>query len=294
MYNKIPITLKSPWLLKVDIGVMPGHAASFDLEELVFHVSADLLTAFTLLRWLHTYDPHKTVPVLYESEKKTLACLPADSFESVGFQDNESLLPRSPYGSLAQDCFWDFFHFPHKFLFFRVKNLDIVQDDQGSSSFSLLFPLGSDATPDQWPLKSTTLSLGCVPAVNLFPKTSEPIQHNYQKARYKLVPDYRNEACYEVFSIRKVSSVFNFEDPGKEFYPYFSYTYAQEKRGESLFWYVDRQQTALKGVSGTDTWLSFVDYDGKLSQLSDEAIYAHTLCTNREIARSISVSTSSD
>lgn len=289
------VELKSPWLLKISLKSLAGMLSDMCVDELSFHLSSDMLTAFTLLRWLNTYDTHQSIPILWSTPNTSaLKCLPPDSLGSVGFEANQDILPRTPYVSSAQRWLWDFFHFPQKFLFFSVKNLATAFKQSNTESIDLFFPLGAATTPEKWPLNKNNVMLGCVPAVNLFSKTSEPIRLDYKKTLYPLVPDYLLERSTEVHSIQKISSATNIDEPSEELAPFFSYTHDMEKREQQSFWIAHRTQSKSKEVVGTEMMLSFVDYRVKTKASEEKTIYAHTLCTNRRYAEKIPVQTRFD
>ena len=284
-------TLKSPWLLKIKIKTNGEFFSHLNIERLCFYLGGDTLTSFTLLRSLHTYDAVRNTPVLLQKDEKVadLDLLPEGAFQKVGFEANEGLLSATPKTNPAHRLLSDFFHFPQKFLFFKVQNLKNLLKDVESDVVNLFLPLSAGTDPEKWPLSPQSIMLGCVPAINLFPKSSEPIKLDYKKTSYRLIPDHRLESMMEVHTILKISSATRIDMPGVVVEPYFSYTHQAEEKKQEIFWLDRRVQTTLEGVRGTDIFLSFVNYAMKSSAFEEETVYAHMLCTNRNLAERLPI-----
>ncbi len=280
--------LKTPWLIRVRIESTQGSLSSLDVDDLVFYLGGDILTAFTLFRWFSTYDVHQNMPLFWTSDQPGAGML-TDAFSPMGFEENQGILPKVHNTSMAQQWLWDFFHFPQKFLFFKVNQLKPVFQNIHGHFVDLLFPLPPNSAPEQWPLVEQNIALGCVPAVNLFPKTSEPIKLDHKKTLYRLITDYRFEDTTEVYSIEKISSATNLNTPAETIDPYFSYTHPIKKKNKSAFWMGHRVQTMLPNTQGTDMLLSFLDYRVEEEDDQEKVVYAHMLCTNRNFAEKIPV-----
>ncbi|WP_198431168.1 type VI secretion system baseplate subunit TssF, partial [Pseudomonas syringae] len=51
-------------------------------------------------------------------------------------------------------------------------------------------------------LQASDIALGCTPAINLFPRTSEPVRPDGTQSEYRLVADSHRENSVEIHSIR--------------------------------------------------------------------------------------------
>ena len=280
--------LKSPWVIRLRIQINEGSLSSLPVEHLVFHLGGDILTAFTLLRWFNTYDPHQGIPVFWSDENKQVYSIP-NAFKALGFEGGEDIIPEVHHTSTAQRQLWDFFHFPQKFLFFKISNLKPVFEACAGNTVDILLPLPSGSAPEKWPIIKQNIVLGCVPAVNVFSKTSEPIKLDHRKTFYRLITDYRLEEFTEVHTIKKISSTTTIDTPAEVVQPYFSYTHDIEEKNHQAFWIGQRIQTSLPNTQGSDVLLSFVDYRMKNIDSMEQTVYAHMLCTNRNFAEKIPV-----
>ena len=180
----------------------------------------------------------------------------------------------------------EYFHFPDKFRFLDVKNLDRLKDlnlDENGGTFEILFLLTED--PGRMRLRKDSFVLGCTPIVNLFPKTTEPLRMDHRQLEYRLVGDQRRERTTEIHSILSVSTSSNPEEKKAARYePFYSFRHAWGQGDHQAFWLDSRRRTEREDLPGTDVYLSFLDLDFQPAQPAHETIYAHTLCTNRELA----------
>ena len=146
--------------------------------------------------------------------------------------------------------------------------------------------MGKNVSPNKHLLSPSTVQLGCVPVTNLFVKTTEPLRLNHRRLEYPLVPEHRQEKNMEIHSILKVSASPDGEGAQKTYDPYFSYAHSTPGKN-SCFW-VSRRAPCHHGLyQGTDVFLSFVDQGLNPHLPASNVVYAHTLCTNREIASSL-------
>lgn len=206
--------------------------------------------------------------------------LPRGSVVPVGFGLHEDVLPYPPNAHPGYRLIHEYFAFPQKYFFFDIVNLDTKNLDK---TLDLLIML------DRAPRENMTVDhqnflLGCTPIINLFRKTSEPIRLDHRSLEYPLVPDKRREKTTEVHSITAVSSSSNIDDQTKKLEPFFSYNHNMDSIEHKAFWHARRVPTGRKDMPGTEMLLTFLDLDFKPSLPPLQTVYAHTLCTNRELA----------
>ena len=88
-------------------------------------------------------------------------------------------------------------------------------------------------------------------------------------------------------SILSVSGSSDVEDRSRDYAPFYHYDHTMTQHGQRAFWHGKRVRSLNPDVPGTDMQLSFYDLDWKPSSPPDEVIYAHTLCTNRQLAEQV-------
>jgi len=133
-------------------------------------------------------------------------------------------------------------------------------------------------------VNADTFSLGCTPVINLFSKVAEPVRVDQKQMEYRIMPDVHREKTTEIYSIDSVKS-----GDGTKYDPYFSYNHFSENEKRKAFWTSRVNETARADLSGTETYISFVDLDFKIQQPPDQVVTVRTLCTNRRLAEHIPV-----
>lgn len=123
--------------------------------------------------------------------------------EIVGFAADEALLPEEDGGHPGLRLLAEYFAFPDKFHFFDLPLSGALADGQ-----TLYLYLVFDRAPTaRLHLQAEDFQLGCAPAINLFPRTSEPLRPDGTRSEYRLVADSHRENSVEIHSIRAVRSV---------------------------------------------------------------------------------------
>lgn len=216
--------------------------------------------------------------------------LPAQAIRAVGFDEEESVLPYPSYSHPAYSLLQEYFAFPDKFLFFDLTQLhklfehDLIQDQQ--TEFDVLFLFNTHLTLK---VDKNAFKLGCTPIINLFSKVSEPIRMDYHRTEYRLVPDVQHERITEIHSVLKVttSSLEKKDETSVEVQPFFSFRHAAKAKGHRSFWFTRRIPTQRSDLTGTDLLLSFLDLDFIPTVPPHQILFAHLLCTNRELAMQV-------
>lgn len=213
--------------------------------------------------------------------------LPRSAWREVGYEDDQAVLPNPPHAATAYGLLQEYFSFPGKFHFFDVSGL---AGRLGSGSrFELRLQLDRSARGLPG-LDAQSFKLGCVPIVNLFNRTSEPITIDHRHHEYLLVGDRQFESSTEIHSILSVLA----SDPDAERpqrIPSFGAldtpslgTVSGEGDHPGVFWSARREASLRANISGSDMFLSFVDPNNTRSTPSEPVVFAQLLCTNRRLA----------
>lgn len=278
----LPTLVKTQWILHLRVQRYDGIMSELNPSSLRFFLSGDSFTTHCLYDSLLSYLPEGPTPVFIKADKAdTVTQLPEGSLKPVGFGEDEALIPY-PHKTLdAYRLLHEFFVFPDKFKFLDIQNFSTKDAER---YVDLYIPLADQTRADKFHINETHFVLGCTPIINLFPKISEPIDLNHQSVSYQIVGDQRNEDSTEVHTILKVVAAISGGKETEVFAPYFSYTYDVEARNNGLFWHAARHPSEIPGISGTEVFLSFVDYNFTPQNPSNQTVYAYTLCTNRDLA----------
>ena len=268
--------------LKLKTNADPFHDLA--IRELRFYLNANRVVNNSLYELIFS---QVSDVVLYSNRTGRHVNLPkgADSpIAPVGFGRDEETLPYPKHAHPGYRLIQEYFTFPEKFLFFDLKN---IKTEGFTDELDILFLL--DRVPkDRLVINAHTFRLGCTPIVNLFTKTTEPIRWDHRQNEYRLVADMRRERVTEIHSIRSVSASSNVDDKTQVFEPFYSFNHGMKTRQQRAFWHTRRVLTGRKDLPGTDVLLSFLDLDFKPSQPPTQTVYAHALCTNRDLAEQLS------
>ena len=198
--------------------------------------------------------------------------------ELVGFADDQALLPDEGGLHPGLRLLAEYFAFPDKFAFF---DLPLAPPANGGRECELL--IAFDRPPNGRPhLQPGDLRLGCAPAINLFPRTSEPLRPDGTRSEYRLVADAHRESSVEIHSIRTLRAA-----TPRGVRPVPAY-YGHAHTGDGLYWHARRVQGLNPDRPGTDLLLSLVDTAcAPLQDALEYSLTAELLCTNRYLAEKL-------
>lgn len=202
--------------------------------------------------------------------------------ERVGFADDQALLPDEDGLHPGLRLLAEYFAFPDKFAFF---DLPLLPPAGGGRECQLL--IAFDRAPIGRPhLQASELRLGCAPAINLFPRTSEPLRPDGTRSEQRLVADAHRESSVEIHSIRAMRAA---TPRGVRRVPAY---YGHAHGGEGLYWHARRVQGLNPARPGGDLLLSLVDsaFD-PLQDAPEYSLTAELLCTNRHLAENLPAGT---
>ncbi len=261
------------------------------LDELIVHISGHYSTAAQIYQILIAQN--HSVPVIGvrdENQMEYFTSLPERSLQPYGMEMDQISLPIPGFSCHSHALMKEFFHFPEKFLFFKIKNLfQILRsqhkhlEDQKNISINIYLPVSSSHRLDSIPLNAKYFRLNCTPIINIFEKTTDPIKLDYKRSEYKLVPDQRREKNFEIFAIDKVYT--HDENSGETIVipPYFTAKHHQQNA--SIFW-LDRH-VSYGAHQGKDCYLSIIDRQLNPVDAAIRVVFANTYCTNRHEASKI-------
>lgn len=265
-------------VLRLKLRCVGATLGELELKRLRFYLNGDPMLVNTLYELL--FCNLRDVAVLPENGELPVY-LPQGCVKPVGFGLDEDVLPFPQNSHPGYRLLQEYFAFPEKYLFFDLDNLDRCR----SSAQTLDLLLMLDRQPaDFLTVDDKTFCLGCTPVINLFNKTTEPIRLDHRSVDYALVPDKRRERTTEIHSIMSVSASSNSDDTTRKFEPFYSYNHQMEGREQKAFWHSRRMPSRRKDVPGTEMFMSFLDLDFTPRLPPVQTVYAHTLCTNRQLA----------
>jgi type VI secretion system protein ImpG len=206
------------------------------------------------------------------------------SWREAGFAPDEAALPAPANAHPAYRLLQEYFAFPRKFMFFDAAGLAPYWNSVGGGREADLLLLLDRHPPPGLEVHPTQFLLGCVPAINLYPRTTETVRVDQQRLEYRLNPDMRRETTTEIHTIVSVQASVAEGQAGVPLTPYL----ADGMPGKDGGQYVARRDyTVSRHMGGTDIFLSFVGLEGLAGFPATPLVSAQTLCTNRALADSI-------
>ena len=267
-------------VLRLRLASQNGSLQDMDLRQLRFYLYGDRAMVNTLYELLQCQV--RRVALLPEG-RHTPVYLPQDALTPVGFAPEDAVLPYPPQAHPGYRLLQEYFTFPEQFLFLDLHYLEAHASTQ---AFDVLLLL--DQIPrERLTIDKYTFMLGCTPIINLFRQVSEPIRLHQRQVEYRVVPDMRRERTTEIHSILRVSAVSDADDTTRTFAPFYAFNHDMEARDHKAFWHVVRRHSGRQDLPGMEMFLTFVDLDFHPSQPPTHTVYAHTLCTNRDLAEQL-------
>lgn len=272
--------------LEIHFRTLPGvELAELELDTLRLHLSGELLSTMPLHELM--LCSLEDVQLLMGS---SVVSLGPGALGECGFEDGQDVIPRPAHAHPAYALLQEYFAFPRKFQFFEIRGLRDRLAQAKSLALRLVFDRSS---PVLGRVNQNTFRLGCVPVVNLFRMTSEPITLSRRQSEYRLVADRSREDHVEIHSVESVTVSDPEADTARQMAHAFGSMEAirSEAAGEGdepgLLWTARQEPTLRKGLSGTDTFLSFVDRVDPFGITTEPVVYAQVSCTNRRLAEQV-------
>lgn len=211
---------------------------------------------------------------------------------SVGFADNEALLPFQARSHQAYRLLMEYGCFPEKFNFLNL-NLAACANLIPAGCRRVSLHLGvvglrhdSDIAQALGKLTQQNLRLFCTPAVNLFGKAGCAMELDHTKTEYILPTDAVQPRAFDIYSIDRVSAIEERAE-GKaeaiEYFPYYSLKHgvAGGRRGN---YYLFRRNELLADLSpGHEHAISLVDLEFNPLEVKAATVSIDLTCTNRDL-----------
>jgi type VI secretion system protein ImpG len=222
-------------------------------------------------------------------QRKTIA-LNGPGIGAVGFSPEESLLPVAPRSFEGYRLLREYFVFPQRFLFFKLRGLRQAVPQMTGKVFDVLILFDNDDMHLENRLDETMFALFCTPAINLFEKRIDRIALSDRFSEYQVIADKTRMVEFEIFDLVRVEGIGSQADETYKFTPfYFNYDRDLNSRAYYTLNRVPRTLSSREvqqgGVRypGSEVYLSLVDgnnapYHPDLAQLSITA-----RCTNRHL-----------
>lgn len=182
--------------LKLNEGV---DVASLKIEDLPFYING---SAEVVAHWYYYLTSkiskitikHEGGEEQFVGEQAHVSCM--------HFHDFQSMLPPLPRHIHAFELLSDYFQFPEKFCFVKLKMLN-----QAIRSHTFKIIIEFSETLDNMRASNELLKLHCVPASNVFSTHCEPIRYSQRHSEYPLVISRDQPVSKNLLAIKQVSGI---------------------------------------------------------------------------------------
>ena len=218
--------------------------------------------------------------------------LPPRSIQSVGYGDEQALLPVNLRSFQGYRLLQEYFAFPQRFLFFDIEGLGPIVRKHAEDELEIVLLFSRGEAMLENVVDRDNFSLFCAPAINLFPKRADRIHLSDNTFDYHVIADRTRPMDFEVFEVAGVTGYGVGSDSEQSFLPFYA-AYHNEGDGRQRYFTLQREPRLLSesqkrvgtrsSYIGSEVFLSLVDaeaapYSGDLRQLA-----ITTSCTNRDL-----------
>lgn len=218
--------------------------------------------------------------------------VPQSRIRSVGFADDEALLPATLRGFQGYRLLQEYFSFPQRFLFADLGGLAraVRRHDGNELEVVLLFDRAEARLESL--VDAGNFSLYCTPAINLFPRVCDRVLVNDRSHEFHVVADRTRPMDFEIHSLSSVTGYSSEGESRQNFLPFYSAFHTEGVQHQAYFT-LRRQPRLLSSTQkragfrssyvGSEVFISLVDpqeapFSDKLRQLAISA-----LCSNRDL-----------
>jgi type VI secretion system protein ImpG len=254
----------------VDAGLMSDVLARGSIR-LFLH--GELPTAMQLYLWLVR---HVSAVTLRTSDGATVE-LGKEVVQPIGFDASEALFPWPTFSPQGTRLLLEYLTTPAKFLFLDLKGLERAAHLSGSA-FEIAVRF---ASPPPLParLADDAVRLHCVPAVNLFDTSAEPVRVTMESRPTLLRAAGLDPLHAEVFSVRSVIGIGSTRSERRVYESFYSFRHALPTARHKGYYRIHREISPID--DGIHTFAQLERRDSPV--LDDETLSIELLCTNRSL-----------
>lgn len=199
-----------------------------------------------------------------------------------GFADDEALLPWPAASPPGYRLLQEYVVLPEKFLAVDLTGLAAIAALDAADRFTVDVRFDRALAPALRPTRDD-LRLYTVPVVNLFAHEADPIRVDGSQHEYRVRPAGAEPLHHEVFTVDRVRAYAPGTGEGLDLPDFYDFTPAGE--GAPPSWFL-RQRPAVVD-DRLDSWITFVDPDGRPVPLEAETVAMEITCTNRRLPEAL-------
>jgi len=261
-----------------------------ELDSVRFHLAGDARTAFALYLLLSAHVEHVTVSDGSSAHDRREVRLGPEHVTPAGLGRDENVLPYPPRSFAGYRLVQEYFALKERFLFTNFGGLDRVVEELELTN-TLELAVTFNRRLESFPLVSReNVRLHCVPIINLFEHTADPIRVRHDRTEYLIQPSKSGVADrrhLETYSVDEVAGLVHSESLESRVYePFYSFRHMETADPLSARYYQTHLRPNVLGGDlrlGTDTYISFIA-GGRVGKLpTEETMSLELTCTNRDL-----------
>jgi type VI secretion system protein ImpG len=197
---------------------------------------------------------------------------------AVALDEDHTLFPWPERAPAGPRLLQEYFTQPQKLLFVRIEGTDQIPIATATERFELVFRF--DRPPELVERVETgTFRVNCVPVVNLFETSAEPIRQDERLRDYLVRAAGIDPRHMDIYSIHSVIGVRGQGRKRITYKPFFDFDHAPGSLDEQAFYTVRHALSPLDQM--LDTYLSCLPPLTELSAGEEETLSIELTCTNR-------------
>lgn len=263
---------------------------NLELDSVRFHLAGDPRTTFTLYLLLAAHTESVAVSDGSSSHDRREVVLGDNTIAPGGLDRDEGVLPYPSRSFSGYRLLQEYFAFKERFLFVDFTGLDeAVRRLELSNTMELAVTFNRRL--ESFPLVSRdNVRLHCVPIINLFTHSADPIRLRHDRTQYLIQPAQSGVADrrhLEIYSVDQVSGVTRADGLTSHIYePFYSFSHMATADPREATYYQTHVTPNIVGGDprrGTDTFISFVTGAKDGGFPGEETASIELTCTNRNL-----------
>jgi type VI secretion system protein ImpG len=221
---------------------------------------------------------------------------------SMGFADEEALIPPARRQFSGYRLLQEYFAFPQRFLFVRLCGLRPALRQLSGDRFEIIVLFNRGAGDLERTVNADNFRLHCGATINLFQRQADRIHIEHGVPDYHLVVDRTRPMNFEVFDVLDLQGFGDRSEPERQFQAFYAcneqtwhshdlayYTMRREPRRLSSR---QRQVGPRASYVGSEVYLALVDAEQAPFASNLRQLAATVLCTNRDLPLQIPIAKS--
>lgn len=198
----------------------------------------------------------------------------------LGLSPDFQLLPWAEYAPDGLRLAQEYFTLSQKLLFVEISGLEVVQSEEVGEKFDLVLEFDRPPTlPER--LDDDAIQLHCVPVVNLFEVSADPITRDVRVHEHLIRASGTNPLHMEVYSIDSVIGLSAQRQDRRNYSPFYHFSHLEKEAADRAFYTVRRAPSPIDGA--VDTYLAVMTPVDVAPDFSEEVFSIDLTCTNRSL-----------